>query len=769
MASLYEGYTLCRVVPGQNRGEPAVLGVAEGRETDQVVVTDPGRTVTVYKVSDQKPLGSWTVRQGQALTCPAVCNRQTGEYVVVSDHKVIRVWKDEDLNFDRVFKATVSAEVERVHPVPGSEPLVLFRRGAVRQLDALLAAPQQAVEDVLSEGEAIRWSTSAVDGTQCVLMFVTEKGGDHLLYLQRSRPNVLHKYKIECAEGGACPVGFTATLQGGNLHFVCLYSDGSVFRSLVSVPAAAAEGVSALPRTLLLRLPACGGALVSAALLFLDDAHLAVVGAPHPGLGSSQGKDFLCVWNINFQTLQTAKELTGGAYGQLWCCSGRLYVVHGASLSVLPYACESSSLAMALGKLKQSSPEATFCPPQYSLGKPGVSIFLNAFRNLLLLVQCKICSSSAEADTQESRSCSRFRRSSFGTCKGVEEEVQLFLSSASVLEQQLSVGQIAAQLVSRCQTEPSFYPQRTLVQLVQTQCLCHSVCPDLLPLALDKQDYFLSQLCLQRFPDIPEAIACACLKAFLSVLDTDLEPVSVDLGSVSFLDAQGQRSRRLQNGFSPAELEEGGCDAQTDPPGAATGPAGNSLDLPCPVGLKKAALLTVRSALRRVTHSPEHTRTNQNRTVRKKVVLHNININGLHTMQYMHFKNKSTAVTASRQFSFSDLIPSPVSLTAGLFLRYLQFLYLKCSRDMDSQLPGVRAPTVSQIMDWVCLLLDSHFTVLVMVPEAKGLLNSLHKFVHSQVQFFSELGKIHSSLQEINKIKQSEETALYSIEVIKLF
>lgn len=36
-------------------------------------------------------------------------------------------------------------------------------------------------------------------------------------------------------------------------------------------------------------------------------------------------------------------------------------------------------------------------------------------------------------------------------------------------------------------------------------------------------------------------------------------------------------------------------------------------------------------------------------------------------------------------------------------------------------------------MDWVCLLLDAHFTVLVMTPEAKGLLRSLHSFVKSQV------------------------------------
>lgn len=40
------------------------------------------------QVSDQKPLGSWAVKQGQRLSCPAVYNAQTNEYVAVADEKV---------------------------------------------------------------------------------------------------------------------------------------------------------------------------------------------------------------------------------------------------------------------------------------------------------------------------------------------------------------------------------------------------------------------------------------------------------------------------------------------------------------------------------------------------------------------------------------------------------------------------------------------------------------------------------------------------------
>lgn len=50
------------------------------------------------------------------------------------------------------------------------------------------------------------------------------------------------------------------------------------------------------------------------------------------------------------------------------------------------------------------------------------------------------------------------------------------------------------------------------VLMVVSSC---SVCPDLILMALERKDYFLCQLCLQFFPDIPEAVTCACLKAFI--------------------------------------------------------------------------------------------------------------------------------------------------------------------------------------------------------------------------------------------------------------
>uniref|UniRef100_A0A4W6FV00 Nucleolar protein 11 n=1 Tax=Lates calcarifer TaxID=8187 RepID=A0A4W6FV00_LATCA len=612
MAALYEGYTLCGLVPAQNLSHSGIQGIEQERDSDHVVVTDSTRSVTLYKVSDQKPLGSWTVKQGQSLVCSAVFNSQTKEYVAVSDNRV-------------------SSDVWRVHCVHGGEPVVLFQRGAVRLLDSLLSAPQQPIEEILVQEEAIRWSTNIVAETQQFVIFTTEQKGDHFLYLQRLNPNTLQRYRLEREEPGLGPLSFSASYRDKHIHLLYLYPNGHVYQSVVSVRGLGTEeGTQALPlpRSLLLSLPVGEGLLEAASAMVLDEAHVAVVGVPHPSAGA--GKDFLCIWNTNFQTLQAGKEMAGKIYGQLWCYSNKLFIPHGKTLSVIPFVCPKSSLASALGKLKQAKTEV-------------LSIMANQINFTLLSMQRMSRKTQSTPSLTTDQVLELIKTA---PVEDVEKEVEGLLSRSDIQDLQPSVGQLVSVLVSRSLTDPAFYTPSTLAQLVHTQCLCHSVCPDLVLLALEKKDYFLCQLCLQFFPDIPEAVTCACLKAFI-------------------------RNEVLQTAYSDNFL------------------------LP-------------------------------------------------------HLKDLS-------------------SQHVVLFLQYLQFLYLKYSQDAFPQMHGLRSPSLTQIMDWVCLVLDAHFTVLVMTPEAKGLLLNLHSFVKSQVRLVSELGKIEGSLQELNKMKVNKDVGQYSIEIIELF
>ncbi|XP_044047222.1 nucleolar protein 11-like isoform X1 [Siniperca chuatsi] len=748
MATLYEGYTLCGLVPAQNLSHSGIQGIEAERDSDHVVVTDSTRSVTLYKVSDQKPLSSWTVKQGQTLTCSAVYNSQTKEYVAVSDSKVIRIWKEEDVLLDKAFKATVSSDVWRVHCVLGGNPVVLFQRGAVRLLDSLLSAPQQPIEEVLAQEEAIRWSTNIVAESQQFVIFTTEQKGDNFLYLQRLNPNTLQRYRLEREEPGLSPLSFSASYRDKHIRLLYLYPNGHVYQSVVSVRGLGAdEGAQALPlpRSLLLGLPVGEGLLEAASALVLDEAHVAVVGVPHPSAGA--GKDFLCIWNTNFQTLQAGKEMAGKIYGQakvpcpsscwvlmedcmtlLWGYSNKLFIPHGKNLSIIPYECPKSSLASALGKLKQAKTEESKAPASV----PSWNSILHGEKaQPSRTMETRKTRTNRKTQSAPSLTIDRvLELIETAPVEEVQKEVEGLLSRSDILDLQPSVGQLASTLVSRSLADPAFYTPSTLAQLVHTQSLCHSVCPDLVLLALERKDYFLCQLCLQFFPDIPEVVTCACLKAFISMPDVDAEKVSLGPDSVSFMEtliAGGHGQVGLQNGFSPATFNEDRTDALSgggtviktraeDKEKTSTPP-----EQICPVGLHKAVLL---NEVLQTAYSD--------------------------TFLLPHLKDLS-------------------SQHVVLFLQYLQFLYLKYSQDAFPQMNGLRSPSLTQIMDWVCLMLDAHFTVLVMTPEAKSLLLNLHSFVKSQVRLVSELGKIEGSLQELNKMKVKKEVGKYSIEVIELF
>ncbi|XP_072319203.1 nucleolar protein 11-like [Eucyclogobius newberryi] len=720
MATLYEGYTLCGLVPSQNLTSSGVNGIKSERDDDHVLVTDSTKSVTLYKVSDQKPLCSWTVKQGQSLTCPVVYNALTKEYVAISDHKVIRIWKEDDVTLDKAFKATLSADVWQVHSTQGAEPVVVFHRGAVRLLDSVLAAPQQTVGEVLAQDEVIRWSTNLVADSKHCVIFATEQKADHFLYLQRLSPNSLQKYCLEREEPGLSPLSFSVALKDKHICLLYLYPNGHVCQSVVPVRGMGDDGskTHTLPRSLLLSLSVGEGLLEAASALILDEAHVAIVGVPHPSAGA--GKDFLCIWNVHFQTLQAGKEMAGKIYGQLWSFSNRLFIPHGKSLSVIPCECPKSCLASALGKMKQARAEECKGPS------------VPSWCNILHGEKVQPCRTADGRKTRTSYKTQSMPNLSTEQLMGqiktepvekVQQEVQAFIAKSDTHDLQLIVGRLASALVSRSLTDLSFYTGGVLSQLVQSRTLCHSICPDLVLLALEKRDYFLCQLCLQFFPDIPEAITCACLKAFIGMTDSDADLVDLEPIGVSFMDmliTKDDAQVGSLNGCSPAPVNNDRLEIM-DGDGTVTKNKQTPLRVNCPVGLKKAVLLN------EILQTP-------------------------YSENYLlpHLKDLS-------------------SHQAVVFLQYLYFLYLKYSQDAFLQRKELRSPTMNQVMDWVCLVLDAHFTVLVMTPEAKELLLNLNTFVKSQVKLFSELGKIESNLHEIKKMKSKKDIEQYAIEVLEIY
>ncbi|KFP69862.1 PREDICTED: nucleolar protein 11, partial [Acanthisitta chloris] len=672
-------------------------------------------------ISDQKPLGCWSVKHGQILTSPVVCNTETQEYIAVHDNRVLRIWKNEDINLDKAFKATLSADVHRIHSLPSVGPVVLFRGGGVRTLDVLLEAPQQEIEDVISD-EVIKWSEAFMEGQQPVLIFATEKGEDFFVYVQKPKLDSLHKYKLEQQQLSK-PLSFTAYIKNQTVTLLCLYSNDSVYKILIPLQQDAEKEEEILPKSLLLNLSVSGTVLKGTSLVVLDKDHVAVLGS----LVSSdkEPKECLTIWNTKFQTLQASKELPLGTSGQLWCYEEKFFLTHGKVLTVIMYKCETSSLAAAVGKLKdsQTSDVSSFVNWN-TLEDEELVVSLQSQESVALKSESKMTlrsrkNSVAEAEP-ETLSVGQFLlRLKDAPGSILENELRQLLSRAETVDLQANIGCVVSALMNRCKASPKYYPQNFLLHIVQTQDLSYSLCPDLMAVALEKKDVHLLQTCLQRFPDIPEEITYACLQVFLSVSEADLQTTDINLDSViCYIDVEFNskevKTEVVENGFD-VELEQEVDEAKTPTP-AQSESDGDS----CPVGPRKAALLN--------------------------------------------------AVLLSA-YSESFLLPHLKNLPPRqviLFLRYLYYLYVKCSEKVNTALPGIHSPTINQIMDWMCLVLDAHFTVMVMLPEARDLLSSLHKFVRAQVRFYSELNKIEGSLQELQRLNHQRDSQTYSIEVLEI-
>ncbi|NXG62291.1 NOL11 protein, partial [Hemiprocne comata] len=672
-------------------------------------------------VSDQKPLGCWSVKHGQILTCPVVCNFETHEYIAVHDDKVLRIWKNKDINLDKVFKATLSADVYRIHSVPRGGPVVLFRGGGVRTLDVLLEAPQQEIENIISD-EVIKWSQALMEGQQPVLIFTTEKDGDFFVYVQKLKVDSLHRYELEQQELSK-PLSFTAYVKNQMITLLCLYSNYSVYKVLIPLQQNPEEEEEILSKSLLLNLSVSGRVLKGTSFVVLDEDHIAVLGSL--GASGKESRECLTIWNTKFQTLQTSKKLPLGTSGQLWCYEEKFFFTHGKVLTVIMYKCETSSLAAAVGKLKDSkTPDVSVFVNWNTLGDEELVVSFQSQESVALKSESKMTLRSKKntvAKVQpDTLSVGQLLLNLKDASLSVfEDGLRQFISKAQMPDSQAISGCVVTALTNRCIANPKYYPKHFLLDIVQTHDLSYSLCPDLMPLALERKDLYLLQLCLQRFPDIPEKMTYACLKLFLSISEACLRDIDLDLDSViCYIDIDFKnkevKTEIVENGFR-AELEQEIWNTKI------TEQAHLTTDGEfCPVGPRKAALL---NAVLRSAYSE--------------------------TFLLPHLKN----------------LPAQ---EAVLFLKYLYYVYVKCSEKINTTLPGTHSPTINQILDWMCLILDAHFTVMVMLPDAKELLSNLHKFVRAQVRFYSELNKIEESLRELQRLNHQRDCQTYSIEVLEL-
>ncbi|KAG8536177.1 hypothetical protein GDO81_026974, partial [Engystomops pustulosus] len=125
------------------------------------------------------------------------------------------------------------------------------------------------------------------------------------------------------------------------------------------------------------------------------------------------------------------------------------------------------------------------------------------------------------------------------------------------------------------------------------------------------------------------------------------------------------------------------------------------------------------------------------------------------------------------RYSETYLLPHLKDLPSELvflLLSYLLYLHKKCQENATLNLPEEERLSVTQILDWMNLMIDANFTVLVLMPQARPLLRAMHKTIKLEMKLISELNLINGSLTEFKKLQNPEQSSgRYWIEVLELY
>ncbi|XP_064618116.1 nucleolar protein 11-like [Liolophura sinensis] len=103
-----------------------------------------------------------------------------------------------------------------------------------------------------------------------------------------------------------------------------------------------------------------------------------------------------------------------------------------------------------------------------------------------------------------------------------------------------------------------------------------------------------------------------------------------------------------------------------------------------------------------------------------------------------------------------------------ILMQYLHYCFT--SNNPDEDIKGC-APSLLQVVDWMCLLVDAHATQLILSPDARPVLVDLHQLVHEQLEFYDELISLEAVLSQLKKNCapfKERNVGLYCIEVLHI-
>ncbi|CAH1794304.1 unnamed protein product [Owenia fusiformis] len=140
-------------------------------------------------------------------------------------------------------------------------------------------------------------------------------------------------------------------------------------------------------------------------------------------------------------------------------------------------------------------------------------------------------------------------------------------------------------------------------------------------------------------------------------------------------------------------------------------------------------------------------------------------------------ESKAIAINHIIKLPFNDifLLESMRKLEyseALLILKHMHYLLGSLSAEMaTTQRHNTAAPSMLQVVQWMCIVLDAHFTQFVISSDARNILADLHSISQEQMQFWDDLQSLEGVLSQLKKkssLPQKQTMGIYRIEMLHI-
>ncbi|XP_070581234.1 nucleolar protein 11-like [Ptychodera flava] len=503
MAALIEGsFDLCTL-----GDEGDFVGANIDSVDGDILIVTTSRNITVYKVSHQKALHSWSVKASKKFTCPVV-QKQTGGYAAIQQNKILRLWNSNDVDCNKWKKYNLSQSVYTLLSQPSRQSaVVVFSNGAVKGLNAMMHNPKFTPNNVLKENETIL-SAQMVGGERIIVVAENKETRNLTVYV--------HSISESSNQGNKAVVGLhierpdTAShsltchcvhSEDNRTFLLTLWSNGDVYKNDISVTSVS-PGTSSLPshKSFSVSGVSQGSSL---AMTSIDDSHIAVIGSTDT---KSKSKVLLTLWECKYGTLQSKQDTgsvpTHSKHPYLFKFSSNIVTVIGSAVKVFEYTSAPSTLASALGKCEQSVTEGTvFIPSTWSTKASSGATNETSKQDEEINNILKRLSDEKMSETGEELTIA------------VSEFINTFVRGKD--NAVYLVPFLLQHIVSRMKLDPTFYPKECIKDLLLSCQVSARSCPELIPILIEKKTLFLLFLSCHRLTDIPEKTLLRCLQFYL--------------------------------------------------------------------------------------------------------------------------------------------------------------------------------------------------------------------------------------------------------------